>query len=108
MEFEVNGRKIAQGTMGALTVIEGFDVIEDGGAGFQVVGEGLAVNQFEFESAPEAFHGGVVVAVGFAAHGGEQAGVGQGLAIIAGGVLDAPIGVEDQLSRWTVALKGQV
>lgn len=29
MVFEVNGRKVVQGAMSALAIIEGFDVIED-------------------------------------------------------------------------------
>src|SRR4051812_28346467 len=66
--FEVNGRKIIQGTVSALAIVEGFDVIEDFGASLAVGSEVAAIDQFEFESAPEAFHGGVVVAVGFAAH----------------------------------------
>ena len=53
--------------MGALAIVEDFDVIEDLGAGLVAGGEILSVNGFYFKGAPEAFHGGVVVAVGFAA-----------------------------------------
>ena len=49
--------------MKALGIVEAFDVIEDGGAGLVVRGERLAINQLPFEGAPEAFHGGVVVAI---------------------------------------------
>ena len=52
--------------MEALAVVAGFDVIEDGGAGLGVGGEVTAVDQFQFEGAPEACHGGIVVAVAVA------------------------------------------
>ena len=41
-----------------------FDVIEDLRAGLLAGGEGPAVGRYQFEGAPEAFHGGVVAAVG--------------------------------------------
>ena len=56
--------------MGALAIVEAFDVIEDFGARLGVRREVTAVDEVEFEAAPEAFHGGVVVAVGASAHGG--------------------------------------
>ena len=55
--------------MGALAVVKAFDVIEDFGAGLAVAGKVAAIDEVEFEGAPEAFHGGVVIAVAFAAHG---------------------------------------
>ena len=45
--------------MKALGIVETFDVIEDGGAGFLVGGELPAIDQFPFEGAPETFHGGI-------------------------------------------------
>jgi len=44
-------------------VVEGFDVIEDGGASLGVGGEALMVDQFVFEGAKEGFDEGVIVAV---------------------------------------------
>ncbi len=44
-------------------IIEGFDIIEDGGARFGVGGEAAVVDDFIFEAAPEGFDEGVVVAV---------------------------------------------
>ena len=70
MEFEVNWRMIIQRAMRALAIVEGFNVIEDVGARLSAGEEVTAVNEFEFEGAPEAFHGGIVVAVAFATHGG--------------------------------------
>lgn len=54
--------------MSALAVVEDFDEIEDLGSGLEVGGELPAVDQLQFESAPEAFHGGVVVTIAPAAH----------------------------------------
>ena len=56
----------------------------------------LAVDEFEFEGAPEAFHGGVVIAVALAAHGGCDVCMGEGGSEVAAGILDAPIGVEQE------------
>jgi len=49
-------------------VIEGLDVIEDGGAGLGAGGEAMMIDQFVFEAAKERLDEGVIVAVGFAAH----------------------------------------
>ena len=82
--------------MKALGIIETFDVIEDGGLGLLVSGECPAMDQFPFDGAPEAFHGGVVVAIALAAHSGDEAGPGQGMAVISGGILDPAIGVAEE------------
>ncbi len=50
-------------------VIEGLDVIEDGGAGLGEGDEAMMIDQFVFEGAKEGLDEGVIVAVGFAAHG---------------------------------------
>ena len=85
--------------MKALGIVEAFDVIEDGGAGLVVRGERLAINQLPFEGAPEAFHGGVVVAIALAAHGGDETRPGEGVTIIGGGILDPAIGVAEEFGR---------
>ena len=90
--------------MAALAVVEDFDEVEDFGPGVSVAGEPAAVDQLQFEGAPEAFHGGVVVAVAPAAHGGDQAGRLQCRPEVAGGVLDAAVGVEDQ-TGWGLAVQ---
>ena len=59
------------------TVVEGFDVIEDGGAGLGVSSEAMMVEQFVFETAKEGLDEGVIVAVAFAAHRSDQAMLGQ-------------------------------
>jgi hypothetical protein len=67
--------------MGALAVIECFDVIEDLGSSLGASVKTTAVNQFQFEGAPKAFHGGIVVTVAAATHRSEEAGLAEGLAV---------------------------
>src|SRR5664279_3138837 len=61
--------------MGALAIVEAFDVVKDLALGLGAGVEAAAINQLEFEGAPEAFDGSIVVAVAFATHGGNQAGL---------------------------------
>ena len=89
--------------MGALAIIEHFDVIEDLRLGLGVRLKARAIDQFQFEGGPKAFHGGVVVTIASAAHGGDQAGLAERSAIIAAGVLDTAIGMEEQLG-WRAAM----
>ncbi len=77
-------------------VIKGFDELEDGLASLSSGFEAAAVDEFLFERAPERFHGGVVIAAGFTAHGRYGFCVGQGLAKISAGVLATTIGVEKE------------
>ena len=85
--------------MGARAIVEYLDVIEDFGARLGAGQEESAINQFQLEGAPEAFHGGVVVAVALAAHRGHQAGLAERMTEISAGVLDAAIGMEEQMGR---------
>ena len=87
---------VIQGAVSAAAIVEGFDVIEDFGASLTAGSEVAAIYQFELEGAPEAFHGGVVVAVGCAAHGGDETRLAERLAVIGAGILDTAIGVEQQ------------
>ena len=55
--------------MEALAVIEDFDVIKELALGEGLVGEGFVFEvQFGFKGAPEAFHGGVVMAAAGPTH----------------------------------------
>ena len=97
--FERGWGQEGQGAVMALPIVEGSDVVEERGAGLGVVREVAAVDQFEFEGAPEAFHGGDAVAVAATAHGGNQVGASQVGAEVAGGVSDAPVGTEQEVGR---------
>jgi len=83
----------------SLAVVEDFDEVEDLGPGVGADGEAGAVDPLQFEGAPEAFHCGVVLAVAPAAHGGGETGGFENGAEVAGGVLDAAGGVEEQTWR---------
>ena len=88
---------VMQGAVEALAIVKDFDEIEDLGACFRAGVKATAINEFEFEGVPEAFHGGIVVTVALAAHGGHQLGGLEGLAEVAAGILDAAIRMEQQL-----------
>ena len=49
-------------------VIEGFDVVENGGTSLGEAIEAMMIDQFVFERAEEGLNKGVVVAVAFATH----------------------------------------
>src|SRR3981189_2910883 len=85
--------------MEAAPVIKGLDKIEDGQASLVPGFETAAVDELQFEGAPEGFHGGVVITAGFAAHRGLGLSLGQGLSKIRASVLAAAIGVENELWR---------
>ena len=51
-------------------VVEGFNVVEDGGTSLGEAAEAMMVDQFVFESAKEGLDKSVVVAVTFSTHGG--------------------------------------
>jgi len=80
----------------ALSVVKHFNEIEDGMACFVSGFEVAAVDEFLLEGASEGFHGGIIVAVAFAAHGGDGLCVLQGLAVVVTGVLDAAVGMKEQ------------
>src|SRR6266550_632003 len=59
MVFKGTGGDIAQRTMPPLAVVEDFNELKDSFAGLLPGGEGLTVNEFHFQGAPERFHGGI-------------------------------------------------
>ena len=61
--FKVHRGMEAEGAVAPHAVVKDFDPFKDGGPGFATRGEVPLVNEFAFQRAPEAFHGGVVVAV---------------------------------------------
>src|SRR2546428_9008860 len=77
-------------------VVEGFDVIKDGGARLGQGDEAMVVHEFVFETAPKRFDEGVVVAVALASHGSEQPVLDQDLPISSAGELGSTIGVDDE------------
>ena len=62
--FKVDGALVVKTGVESGAVIEGFDVIEDGGASLGAGGEAVMIDQFVFEAAKEGLDEGVIVAVG--------------------------------------------
>jgi hypothetical protein len=85
--------------MEALAVIESLDEVKDGLASLDPSLEAAPVDEFLFKGAPEGFHGGVVIAAGFTAPGGEGLALSQRVAKSSAGVLAAAVGMKDQLWR---------
>ena len=67
--FKVDRALVVKTGVKSGAVIEGLDVIEDGGAGLGAGGEAMMIDQFVFEAAKERLDESVIVAVGFATHG---------------------------------------
>ena len=107
MRFKVHRRLVAEGAVEPHPVVKDFDPFKDGGFGFSPGGE-VVVAQTAFEAAPKTFHGGVVVAVAFATHAGDDAGRRQALPVGRAGVLDAAIGMMQQSVRWPALGQGHV
>jgi len=108
--FEICRAGKAQSTVQALPVIKDFDVLKDAGTSFLQVSKllGAAIDQLQFERAPESFHDGVVITVSLAAHRSNGLSCLEGLTILATGVLDAAIGVKDQSGWWLTMSAGHV
>ncbi len=71
-DFECGWGQAINGAVQAYAIIERRDVVEEGGTGLELDGEGTPVNQFQFDSAPEACPGGIVAAVAAAAAGARR------------------------------------
>src|SRR5258707_8985161 len=87
--------------MSALTVVEGFYVLEQGGACLKACAEGLPREQFALQSSEEALSHCVVVAIADRAHGAADAHHAAALAKRQRRILAAMIGVVDNPGRRT-------
>jgi hypothetical protein len=67
--FKVDRAEIVKTGVESEAVVEGLNVVKDGGPSLGAGGEAVMIDQFVFESAPEGFDKGVIVAVALAAHG---------------------------------------
>src|SRR5260370_29928592 len=90
--FKVHRGFVTERAVEPRAVVKDFDPLEDGGAGFHPCGELATMHQFAFEAAPEAFHGGVVIAVAAPAHAGHGSGLRQPLPVGSAGALAALVG----------------
>ncbi len=91
-------------------VVEGFDVVKNHGMGDGAARRDEGAEAFGFEGGPEGLHGGVVVAVCFAAHALSDGAKGEAAAEVGAGVLAAAVAVVDNTSKSSVGagLQGAV
>src|SRR5215207_1317006 len=75
--------------MAALAVVEGLDVLEDGGPGLLAGGPGLSVDQFGLEGGEEALGGGIVPAGSWPADALAEVVLGQSIGVGTGEILGA-------------------
>jgi len=104
--FEGDWGEEAEGGVTADRIIEGFDVVEDHGFCLRAGGGDLVLEAFGFEGGPEGFCGGVIVAVGAAAHALGDAQVLEGAAEEIAGILGALVTVVDEAGEPTRGLGG--
>src|SRR5213595_3065442 len=74
--FKVDRALVVKTGVESGAVVEGLDVIKDGGTGLGAGGEAMVIDQFVFEGAPEGFDEGIIVAVAWTTHGSDQAMLG--------------------------------
>jgi len=77
----------------SLTVIEAFDIFEDGQVDVRIIAPVVSVQQLDFECAKERFHGGVIITIAFGAHAANDTMALEQGAIESAGVLNAAIRV---------------
>src|SRR6185436_43834 len=104
--FEVGWREVAEGGVAASAVVEGLDVLEDGGPGLLAGAPGLAVDQLGLKGGEEALGDGVVPAGAGAADALADLLVRQAGGVGVGEVLRAPVGVVDQAGGRSSAREG--
>jgi hypothetical protein len=94
--FKVHRGLVTERTVEPLSVVVSFDGLKDGLASLVFVLEMAIEQEFVFESAPEGFHGSVVVAIGFAAHTRLDSSGAELGAVDPTGVLATAIGMVEQ------------
>lgn len=92
--------------MSAYLVVEDLDVLENGLLGFITSVEVALIDQFDFQGAPKAFHGGIVIAAGASAHARDQAVVGERVPIEMTRKLAASVRMMDQSWCWSSLADG--
>ena len=90
------------------SVVASFDGLKDGLARLLFILEVAIEEEFVFESAPERFHGGVIVAIALAAHAGLEAGAAELGPVDGAGVLATAIGVMEEAWQGLTMGEGHV
>src|SRR5882724_3770398 len=95
---------VADGGVDTPPIVIAFDIGEQVAPRGIAIGVFAVVDQLGFQSAKETFHWRIVPAVCLAAHRLGDGGRLQNVAILAGGVLAAAIGMMDEARPWTPPL----
>ena len=98
-EFEAWRGLESEGAVKADSVVEGFDVIKNHGVSHGVRRRDEGAEAFGFESGPKGLDGGVVAAVGFAAHALGDVAEGEPVAKVGAGVLVAAVALVDEAGQ---------
>jgi len=88
--FKLGRREVAEGGVSALAVVEGLDVLEDGGLGLPSGAPGLTMEQLGLEGGEEALGDGVVPAGAGAANAWASVVLEETIGVGVGEVLRAP------------------
>ena len=96
--------EIADGGMDPLTIVVAFDIGEQVATGGIPIGVFALVNEFGFQGAEETLHRRIVPAIRLAAHRLGDGGGPQDIAVVAGGVLAAAIGMMGETRPRAAAL----
>ena len=94
--------------MESVSVVEGFDVVEDCQACVLLGFEWLGDAHFGFECCPEGFHGSVVVAIALPAHAALNIVQFEALSELPACILAASVGMHDELFARFVACDGLI
>lgn len=97
--FEVHRGFVTERAVESLSVIVNFDGLKDELSGVFAIFKDEIGEEFIFESAPERFDGGIIIAIGLAAHAGLDTGVLELSAVFRAGVLRASVGMMKEAFR---------
>jgi hypothetical protein len=84
-------------------IVEGFDIVKYHGFGSGARWRNFVVEAFGFQSGPEGFRGGIVVAVGSSAHALRESDSAQCFGETGAGILASLIAVMDETSEASVS-----
>lgn len=103
--FEVHRGEITERAVDPHPVISDFDGLEEEASGLFPIQEDGLIEELVFESAPERFDRGIIIAVGPAAHARKDTGLFELSSIFSAGVLTAAIGMMNEALRMMLSMR---
>ena len=91
-----------------MAVVEDLNVLDNRRTSLRLWGEVGVVKEFLFQGSKETFHGGIIPAVGAAAHAAGDPVFFQELLVVIASVLAASVGVRQQPLAWQTSLHRQL